>query len=241
MLSAIVCPITITRAAVRTSASVKNEPLATFHLRMSGYCSLTPCTEVFQFILPATSCARALTAGVTIETLGTSRLMASRSSTVNVFVPLSPVPLRTPPTFCAPALTNSRFVPMLSICACTDADAPWPILTIAITADTPMMMPSIVNAARILFRTSARKATRMIINKVICLLVFVVVVRNHRQTLQLFRRVTLMLHLVIALDLAILEHDDSLRVFRNIGFVRNEHERDAAFAVQALEDLHHFH
>src|SRR5689334_17685170 len=132
---------------------------------MSGYCSLTPCTDVFQFMLPATSCARAFTAGVTIETLGTSRLIASRSSTVKVFVPLSPVPLRTPPTFCAPALTNSRLVPMLSICACTVACAPWPILTMATTADTPMMMPSMVSAARILLRTNARKATRIMFKR----------------------------------------------------------------------------
>ncbi len=112
------------RAAVRTSASVKNEPLATGHLRISGYCSLTPVRAVFQFMLPATICERALTEGVTIDTLGTSRLIASRSSTVNVLVPVSPVPLRTPPTFCAPALTKSRLVPILSICACTEADAP---------------------------------------------------------------------------------------------------------------------
>src|SRR5688572_3552496 len=100
-----------------------------------------------------------------MDTLGTSRLIASRSSTVNVFVPVSPVPLRTPPTFCAPALTKSRLVPMLEICACTEACAPWPMLTMAITADTPMMMPSMVSAARILLRTSARKATRIIIIK----------------------------------------------------------------------------
>ena len=87
------------------------------HLRMSGYCSLTPWSEVFQFMLPAMSCARVFTDGVTIETLGTSRLIASRSSTVSTLLPVSPVPLRTPPTFCEPALTKSRFVPMLSICA----------------------------------------------------------------------------------------------------------------------------
>ena len=39
------------------------------------------------------------------------------------------------------------------------------MLTIAITAATPMMMPSIVSDARILLRTSARKATRMIMIK----------------------------------------------------------------------------
>ena len=53
---------------------------------------------------------------------------------------------------------------MLSICACTVACAPCPMLTIAITAETPMMMPSMVSAARILLRASARKAMRMIIS-----------------------------------------------------------------------------
>src|SRR5882724_11680469 len=113
-------------------------------------------------MLPVTSWDLALTVGVTIATLGTSRLIASRSSTVSVLVPLC-----TPPTFCAPALTKRRFVPILSIWACTEACAPCPMLTIAITADTPMMMPSIVRMARILLRRRARNATRMIIARFI--------------------------------------------------------------------------
>jgi hypothetical protein len=36
------------------------------------------------------------------------------------------------------------------------------MLTIAITAETPMMMPSMVSAARDLLRASARKAIRII-------------------------------------------------------------------------------
>src|SRR5215203_2903474 len=44
------------------------------------------------------------------------------------------------------------------------------MLTIAITAATPMMMPSMVRAARILLRTRARKATRMIFKKSIVVL-----------------------------------------------------------------------
>src|SRR6185295_15421185 len=231
----------MTRAAVRTSASVKNEPLATGHLRISGYCSLTPVTAVFQFMLPATSCDLAFTDGVTIETLGTSRLIASRSSTVSVFVPVSPVPLRTPPTFCAPALTKSRLVPMLSICACTEAEAPWPILTIAITAETPMMMPSIVKAARILLRTRARKATRMIISRfmIFPLLLVVVIVLDDGEILQFFRCVAWTLNLMVRLDLAILEDNHAMGILRDVWLVCDQHERDAAFAIQALKDLHH--
>jgi hypothetical protein len=219
-------------------------------------------------MLPATNCPREFTVGVSIETLGTSRLIASRSSTVNVFVPVSPVPLRTPPTFCAPALTNKRFVPMLSIWAATAACAPWPILTIATTAETPMMMPSIVNAARILLRCRARKATRMIIKRfintfesypqitqkafkgktiflicvicVICgLLIFFFIIFNHRQILQLFRRVALIFNLVIFPDLAILEHDHAFRVLRDVRLVCHQDQSNSPFAIQALKDLHH--
>src|SRR4026208_1421540 len=101
-----------------------------------------------------------------------------------------------------------------------------------------MMMPSIVKAARILFLTSARKATRMIIKSVICLLFVFVVFVNQRQILQLFRRVALIRHWIIALNLSVFENHDALRVLRDVWFVRDEHERDAAFAVQTLEDLH---
>jgi hypothetical protein len=161
-LSAMVWPTTTTRAAERTSASVKKEPSATDHLRISGNCSETPCTCVDQFWLPATSCERELTTGETIETLGTSRRMASRSSTVSGLEVLeSPAPPRTPPTFCAPAETKRRLVPMLAICDWTVAEAPCPMLTITMTAETPMMMPSMVKAARDLLRASARKAMRM--------------------------------------------------------------------------------
>ena len=33
---------------------------------------------------------------------------------------------------------------MLAIVACTDAEEPWPISTMAMTAATPMTMPSVV-------------------------------------------------------------------------------------------------
>src|SRR5215813_3494017 len=213
--------MTITRAAVRTSASVKNEPVATGHLRMSGYCSLTPVTPVFQFMLPATSCERAFTFGVTIETLGTSRLIASRSSTVNVLVPVSPVPLRTPPTFWAPALRKSRLVPMLSICACTEAEAPWPMLTIAITAATPMIIPSIVNAARILFRTSARNATfTIIIKSIIYSLVLVIIVLHRRQALELLGGITWLFDSIVLANLSVFKNNNSIRVLGDVVLVR---------------------
>jgi hypothetical protein len=50
----------------------------------------------------------------------------------------------------------SRFVPILAIWSLTMAVAPWPMATIAITAATPMMMPSVVRNDRTLFRAMAR-------------------------------------------------------------------------------------
>src|ERR1700752_4618143 len=49
------------------------------------------------------------------------------------------------------------------MCASMELCAPWPSATIVITAPTPMIMPSIVSAVRILFVPSAFKATRKII------------------------------------------------------------------------------
>src|SRR5437773_11285832 len=57
--------------------------------------------------------------------------------------------------------------PWLALCCWIVALAPWPMLTIAITAPTPMMMPSIVRVERSLFRPSARKATRINVKKMI--------------------------------------------------------------------------
>jgi len=49
-----------------------------------------------------------------------------------------------------------RFDPRLWICSATRAWAPAPMPTIAMTAATPMMMPSIVRALRSLFTRRAR-------------------------------------------------------------------------------------
>src|SRR5438445_788912 len=57
-----------------------------------------------------------------------------------------------------PDITMMRFEPRLWICSATRAWAPAPTLTMAITAPTPMMMPSMVSALRSLFPRSARSA-----------------------------------------------------------------------------------
>ena len=50
------------------------------------------------------------------------------------------------------------------ICASTVACAPEPRATIAMTAATPMIMPSMVRAVRSLLRPSALNAIRNVIN-----------------------------------------------------------------------------
>ena len=68
--------------------------------------------------------------------------------------------MRTPPCWKLPALTMIMLVPAAWICVSIDDCAPVPSATIVITADTPMIMPSIVSAVRILLRASALNATR---------------------------------------------------------------------------------
>src|SRR5262249_15077066 len=86
-----------------------------------------------------------------------SRSIASASS--GIIVVVDPEPLRTPPWFCEPANTNSMLFPRLAICDCIEAEAPWPTPTIAMTAPTPQIMPSIVSTDLILLRANARNAT----------------------------------------------------------------------------------
>jgi hypothetical protein len=56
---------------------------------------------------------------------------------------------------------------MLAIVAFTDADEPWPMSTIAMTAATPITMPSVVSAERMTLRRNARMATRSVLKKAI--------------------------------------------------------------------------
>ena len=54
---------------------------------------------------------------------------------------------------------SGRFLPSDPMVDVTLAVAPLPSVTIAITAATPMMMPSVVRAARIRFRRNSRTAS----------------------------------------------------------------------------------
>ncbi len=115
-----------------------------------------------QFLLAYTTCPRPRTMGATAFTFCTSRMIASKSSGVSVME--LPVPKLTPPDAAVPGSTISVLAPMLaneSLIALAD---PAPISTIAITAATPITMPSVVSTARVMFRCSARRPVIMVLN-----------------------------------------------------------------------------
>ena len=72
-----------------------------------------------------------------------------------------------PPEFAAPGVTMSMLLPRLAIESSTLLLTPMPMETIAMTAATPMMMPSMVRTERILFAKSSCRAMVMLsqINK----------------------------------------------------------------------------
>ena len=92
--------------------------------------------------------------GATSETAGHSRAMASASSCVRV--DCVPLPIRRPPDVLLPGKTIRRLLPMLAICSEILSLAPVPTASIVITAPTPMMIPSMVSAERILLTFRAR-------------------------------------------------------------------------------------
>ena len=71
-----------------------------------------------------------------------------------------PSPARSPPLVVLPGMMIIMLDPMLLIWSAIRCSAPDPMATVAITAPTPMMMPSMVRAARSLFTRRARRAMR---------------------------------------------------------------------------------
>ena len=76
-----------------------------------------------------------------------------------------PAPPRAPPALKLPGEIVIRFVPWALIASSICAVAPEPSATIAMTAATPMIMPSMVSTVRSLLRLSALKAIRIVINQ----------------------------------------------------------------------------
>jgi hypothetical protein len=61
-----------------------------------------------------------------------------------------------------PGMISSTFAPMLEMPIWIRDDEPAPISIKAITAPTPMTMPSVVSVARMGFLASARRAVRVV-------------------------------------------------------------------------------
>ena len=59
-----------------------------------------------------------------------------------------------------PGRTMRRLLPRLEICCFTASVAPWPSVTMVMTAETPMMTPSTVRKARVRLRRISRRAMR---------------------------------------------------------------------------------
>src|SRR6476660_3273558 len=105
------------------------------------------------------------------------------------------------------------------------------------TAATPMIMPSIVSAVRILLRPSALSAMRRIISTDMGL---VPLRRQRWQSRELALSQAPVLDDLVADDLPVAERDDSSTVFRDVGLVRDQHHRDPNLAVQTLANPHDF-
>jgi hypothetical protein len=70
-----------------------------------------------------------------------------------------PLAWRTPPVLSAPGMTVNCVVPWLAISPVMLAAAPRPMPIVTSTAVTPMIMPSIVRMARILWEKILSRAT----------------------------------------------------------------------------------
>ena len=114
---------------------------------------------VYQLVEPATTWALVCEKGATPARSRMLDRMEVTSSSVSVV--RDPLPRRTPPLVMLPGVMMMRFAPRLSICFSTAACAPEPMAMEAITAPTPMMMPSMVRRERLTLRRSAFHEVRM--------------------------------------------------------------------------------
>jgi hypothetical protein len=106
--------------------------------------------------LPATTWTLPCTIGLAAAMPLTLVVIASASSSVSV-LPV-PAPPAIPPARAAPGEIVSTFVPNPDNEAVTVVCEPCPSPTMAMTAATPIMIPSAVRAARALFARSASSA-----------------------------------------------------------------------------------
>ena len=135
-----------------------NEPRGHMYLPTAGHAGVVPPITVNQLVPPATTCALVDEYGAAAATSGTLATIAVTSSRESVV--RAPLPRLTPPVVTLPGLMTMRLAPRLSICFRTTAWAPAPIATEAITAPTPMMIPSMVRSDLLRLRRSAFQAVR---------------------------------------------------------------------------------
>src|SRR3954464_1558880 len=110
------------------------------------------------------------------------------------------------------------------------------------TAATPMIMPSIVRAVRILLRFKAFSAIRSVISRDIFLLSSTGsnCFGRRRKRRELVLRVSAPRDGAISDDLSVTESHGARAVLRDVHFVRDEDHRDSALLIEPLEDAHHF-
>src|SRR3954466_5055362 len=112
-------------------------------------------------------------------------------------------------------------VPAVAICASIDDCAPVPSATIVMTAATPMIMPSIVSAVRILLRLSAFSAMRKIIRIDMSDSSGLYQLRRGQRR-ELVLRETPLRDRDVLDDLAVAEGHDARAVLGDIHFVRDQ-------------------
>src|SRR5262249_10379619 len=106
----------------------------------------------------------------------------------------------------------------------------------AMTAPTPMMIPSIVSADLILLRPSARMATLRMAGKFIVFLVR----SGRRQFLESSGGIPSIFHRRIAPNASIAKLHNPGGITGDVGLVPNQYDGEVTFPIQALEYFHHF-
>src|SRR4029077_11481099 len=167
--------------------------------------------------------------------------MAFRSPMTRVLVPREPV--RTPLTARPPASTQIMLSPRLLICCWICSEAPSPTATLAITAPTPIMIPSMVRMLRILLRARARMANRrMLIRSIRSLLFWYCCFASaRRQCCQNFGGASAIAYRRIAQNLAVAKQDCAPRETCHVWLVCDQQNGQPAFVVETLKRVHNFY
>src|SRR5579872_2272123 len=127
-----------------------------------------------------------------------------------------------------------RFMPAARTCCSIAASAPVPSAIIVSTVATPIVRPIAVSAVCSRLRESARRAIVKLGPRFGPFGIWL----PCRQRGELADREALAVVDAVRHDLAVLERDDPRTVFRDGLLVRDEHDRDAAIVLEALEDVH---